>query len=57
MILTKMRYKTYNAELLAIVETFNNWCYYLKSYQYKAQVLTDHNNLYQFIDKKNLSSC
>ena len=56
MIPAKMRYKTHNAELLAIVKAFKNWRYYLKSCQYKVLVLTDHNNLRRFMDTKNLSS-
>ena len=51
-----MRYETHNTELLAIVNTFKNWCNYLEDCQYKILVLTNHNNLCQFIDTKSLSS-
>ena len=51
-----MHYETYDAELLAIIEAFKNWRNYLKSYQYEVLVLTDHNNLRQFIDIRSLSS-
>ena len=56
MILAKTRYETYNAKLLAIVEVFKNWRHYLEGCQYKVLVLTDHNNLYRFMDIKSLSS-
>ena len=46
----------YNAELLAIVEPFKNWYNYLKDGKYKILVLTNHNNLCQFMDTKSLSS-
>ena len=55
MISAETCYKTHNAELLAIIEAFKNWRHYLESCQYKVLVLTNHNNLRQFIDTKNLS--
>ena len=57
MIFDKTWYKTHNSELLAIVEAFKTWRHYLKSYKHKVFVLTDHNNLQQFMDTKSLSSC
>ncbi len=56
MIPTKTRYKTHNQELLAIVKVFKTWRHYLEHCKYKVFVLTDHNNLCQFMDTKNLSS-
>ena len=56
MIQAETRYETFNAKLLAIIEIFKNWCHYLEGCQYKILVLTDHNNLYWFIDTKSLSS-
>ena len=56
MILAETYYETHNAELLAIVEAFQNWRYYLKSCQYEILVLTNHNSLRRFIDTKSLSS-
>ena len=56
MILVKTRYGTHNGELLAIVEAFKTWRYYLEGFQHKVFVLTNHNNLRRFIDIKNLSS-
>ena len=47
----------YNAELLAIIKTFQNWRHYLENCQFEVLVLTNHNNLYQFMDTKSLSSC
>ncbi len=57
MILTETWYKTYNQKLLAIVEAFKTWHYYLKGYKYDVLILTDYNNLCQFMNTKNLSSC
>ena len=45
MIPAKTRYKTYNAELLAIVEVFKTWRHYLESCKYKVFVLINYNNL------------
>ena len=53
----KTCYKMHDAKLLAIVEAFKNWRHYLEGYQYKVPVLTNHNNLHQFMDMKSLSSC
>ena len=39
------KYKTDNAELLAIVKVFKIWCYYLESCIHKVFVLINHNNL------------
>ncbi len=48
--------KTYNQELLAIIEVFKTWHHYLEGYKYKVFIFTDYNNLRQFIDTKSLSS-
>ena len=56
MILTETRYETHNDELLAIVKVFKTWKYYLKGFQHKVLMLTDYNNLRQFIVTKSLSS-
>ncbi len=56
MIPAETRYKTYNQELLAIVEAFKTWRHYLEGRKYKVLVLTDHNNLRQFMDTKSVSS-
>ena len=56
MILTKTRYETHNSEFLAIVEVFKTWKHYLKSFWHEVFILTDHNNLQQFMNIKNLSS-
>lgn len=52
----KTWYSMHNQELLAIVESFKTWRYYLEGYKYKLLVLTDRNNLRQFINTKSLSS-
>ena len=57
MILAKIRYKTHNDELLAIVEVFKTWRYYLKCGKHKVFVFTNHNNLWKLMDIKSLSFC
>ena len=57
MILAETCYKTHNGELLAIVKAFKTCRHYLEGCKYKVLVLTDHNNLQQFMDMKSLSSC
>ena len=56
MILAQTRYKTYNGKLLVIINIFKTWQDYLKGCKYKVLILTDHNNLGQFMDTKWLSS-
>ena len=56
MIPAEIKYETYNGELLAIIEAFKTWRNYLKKSQYEVLVLTDYNNLRQFMDIKSLSS-
>ena len=55
MILAETHYETHNAKLLAIVKAFKNWYYYLEGCQYKVLVLTNYNNLRQFMNTKSLS--
>ena len=50
------RYETHNDKLLAIVEAFKTWHHYLEGCKHEVLVLTDHNNLHQFMDTKSLSS-
>ena len=52
-----MKYKMHDQELLAIIEVFQTWHHYLEGCQYEVFILTDINNLRQFLDTKNLSSC
>ena len=42
--LAQIQYKTYNIKLMAIVEAFKTWFYYLKYWKYKFFVITNHNN-------------
>ena len=56
MIPAETRYETHNGELLAIIEAFKTWRHYLEGCKYKVLVLTDHNNLRQFMNTKSLSS-
>ncbi len=45
MISTETQYKTYNNELLAIIEVLKTRKHYLKGYKHEVLVLTYHNNL------------
>ena len=56
MISAETQYKTYDAELLAIVKAFKTWCHYLKGCKHEVLILTNHNNICRFINIKNLSS-
>ncbi len=55
MILAETRYKTYNNELLAIIEAFKTWRYYLEDCKYEALILINYNNFQHFMNTKNLS--
>ena len=57
MIPAKTRYKTRDGELLAIIEAFKKWQYYLKDCKHKMFMLTNYNNFHCFMEIKNLSSC
>jgi len=52
---TKNNYKTYNLKLLIIVETFKQWCHYLEKSSHLIEILTDHNNLCEFMNVKMLN--
>ena len=56
MIPAKTWYQTHNDEFLAIVEAFKTWRHYLKTCKHEVVVLIEHNNLWQIIDTKSLSS-
>ena len=56
MISVETRYKTQDGELLAIVKVFKTWKHYLEGFQHEILMLTDYNNLRQFMDIKSLSS-
>ena len=55
-ILVEIQYKTYNNELLAIIEALKTWRHYLEGYKHVILVLINHNNLRHFMDMKNISS-
>ncbi len=50
------RYKTHDQELLVIIKAFKTWRHYLEGCKFEVFILTDYNNLRQFIDTKSLSS-
>ncbi len=45
----KRNYMTYDAELLAVVESFNHWRHYLEQPYHIVEVLTDNTNLRTFM--------
>ncbi len=45
MIDAKRNYKIYDAELLAIFESFRHWRHYLKQPYHTVKILNDHSNL------------
>ena len=49
-------YKTHDGELLIIIKIFMTLQHYLEDYKHEIFILTDYNNLCQFIDTKILSS-
>ena len=49
------RYKTHNQKLLVIVIIFKHWCHYLKDSYQIIEILTDHNNLQEFMKVKELN--
>lgn len=55
MIPANRRYIIHNHEFFGCVKTFKTWRYYLKHYKYQVFILTDHNNLYEFMNIKTQS--
>lgn len=55
-ILIKIRYKIHNDKLLFNIKVFKTWKQNLKSCKHKILILINQNNLYHFMDIKNLSS-
>lgn len=56
MILAKTQYETNDNVFLAIIKTFKTWQHYDEDCKHEVLRLTDHNNLYYFMDIKNLSA-
>ena len=56
MIPAETKYEMHDNNLLAIVEAFKTWKHYLEGSWHKVFVLTNFNNLRQFMDMKSLSS-
>ena len=50
----KLKYKTLNHELLAIIKTFKHWQHYLKRAHFSIIMLTNHKNLQIFMTIKKL---
>ena len=56
MISAEIWYNTHNGDVLAIIEVFKSWKYNLKDCKYEILIFTNHNNLQDFMDTKDLSS-
>ena len=57
MVPAERNYRTKDQEILAIVMSLRHWCHYTKGVTHPVKVLTDHNNLTNFLTKKTLSGC
>ena len=55
MVPAECNYRTKDQEMLTIVMSLWHWCYYTEGVTHPVQVLTDHNNLTNFLTKKTLS--
>jgi len=51
----KNSYKTCDLKFLIIVETFKQWHHYLEKSSHSIEILTDHNNLCEFMNVKMLN--
>lgn len=51
----ELNYSTHDKELLAIVYAFGSWAHYLEGHQIDVRVLSDHQSLKYFTQKKLLS--
>jgi hypothetical protein len=54
-VISKESYETHDLELLVIVEVFKQWHHYLERSTHSVKVLTDHNNLCEFMHVKMLN--
>ena len=52
---SESKYKIHNQKLLVIVIIFKHWCHYLKDSYQIIEILTDHNNLQEFMKVKELN--
>ncbi len=55
MINVERNYETYDQKLLIIVSMFKHWWHYVKDSYYTVKVLTDHNNLKNFMNVQELN--
>ena len=56
MISVERNYEIYDQKLLAIVMTFKQWRHYVEKNVFLVEVLTNHNNLREFMNVKKLNS-
>ena len=57
MVPAECNYRTKDQEMLAIVMSLQYWYHYTEGAMHPVRVLTDHNNLADFLTKKTLSGC
>ena len=55
MISAEQQYETHNQKLLVIIIVFKQWRHYLKGSTHSVEVLTDYNNLCEFMNVKSLN--
>ena len=53
---TECNYSIHDGELLAIMEVFKHWRYYLEGARYTIEIISDHKNLRYFMETKYLES-
>ena len=51
----EQNYDIYNKELLAIIDAFKNWWYYLQGARHEISIITDYKNLMAFTTNKVLN--
>ena len=51
----EINYKIHDKELLAIVDSFQEWCYLLEGATHQVTVYTDHKNLEYFMSTRVLN--
>ena len=57
MVPAERNYRTKDQEMLTIVMSLRHWHHYTEGVMHPVRVLTDHNNLANFLTKKTLSGC
>lgn len=56
MILVETQYMTHKSKFCTKIQAFRTWCHYLQDCKYGFLILSDYDNLFYFMDTKNLIS-